>query len=710
MPHPLSVPAQKDSTRLSVPSYQHRTARHKCCKKKTIPPTPTRSEEEVVMSTASSDANAASSRAAGATDACLLMVGRLRWCQEVAWRVQNTLPPRAQSLRLEWSEALSAPQLCARHPFALLLLELASRGQARHAALHVSCFVRYDSKINEKTPIIGVQRSNCTDNLSAFGIDDTVECPLTQQAIQRILTKWTSLALWDSFQQIPPAIQNTGPSQGNSMDNTSIRLTTPQQPSLEGVRKATKEGGGVQDSGQTQVVLKKARVDLVVRAYCKNSTALVRHSVKERQRRGRIKHCCINMNSLLPSNTIKRPDMASVLEAAVSYLHLVLPLVSAQHMQQSNKNYHRVTKLSKAQKDLWPKSIHALQPAPPSRAEKPSKQFPGQAQPGDEMDTRPSDETQSVCGGPVILLPEPPIAHTSFSLPPSHRDIYKPTNIKLIQPRPIVHQTMNPTTEAGPTCWHSHPMPYQARPIPGSTTCTHLQAKHLSYDSEMSAFVPVSSAARRESTAVAMSSYAPYLPCDVGRAVTPSCLTSSSLSSAVPSVGYYAPAQNEVLRMQQELPFNVHFGLSNPRHLNYAGVEPASLVPACSCKLHISQSQANVASAARGIAPPVCGQSYETMNDYQQAGVPVKRDARGEGPLNYTIHNLQVGPGLFRMPSTTPQQLQYPDGSSSTLPTGGLATLLDTQRSQGRGGMAGPSSSHLEWDHEEFIMNLLYSE
>ncbi|CAM9445792.1 unnamed protein product [Lampetra planeri] len=94
------------------------------------------------MSTASSDANAASSRAAGATDACLLMVGRLRWCQEVAWRVQNTLPPRAQSLRLEWSEALSAPQLCARHPFALLLLELASRGQARHAALHVSCFVR----------------------------------------------------------------------------------------------------------------------------------------------------------------------------------------------------------------------------------------------------------------------------------------------------------------------------------------------------------------------------------------------------------------------------------------------------------------------------------------------------------------------------------------------------------------------------------------
>ncbi|XP_075923580.1 spermatogenesis- and oogenesis-specific basic helix-loop-helix-containing protein 2 isoform X2 [Petromyzon marinus] len=667
-----------------------------CKKKTTTPPSsssPTRSEEEVVMSTASSDVNATSSRAAGATDACLLMVGRLGWCQEVAWRVQNALPLGTQSPRLEWSEALGAPQLCARHPFALLLLELASRGQARHAALHVSCFVRYDSKINEKTPIIAVQRSNCTENLSAFGIDDTVECPLTQQAIQRILTKWTSLALWDSFQQIPPAIQNTGPSQGNSTDNKSIRMTTPQQPSLEGVCKATKEGGGVQDSGQTQVVLEKARADLVVRAYCKHSTALVRHSVKERQRRGRIKHCCLNMNSLLPLNPRKRPDMASVLEAAVSYLHLVLPLVSAQHMQQfadylqSNKNYHRVSKLPKAQKDLWPKSIHALQPALPS----------------------------SLCGGPVVLLPEPPITHTSMAPPPSHRDVYKPTSIKLIQPRPIIHQTMNPTMEAEPSRWHSHPMPYKARPIPGSTTCTHLQAKHLSYDSEVSAFVPVSSAARRESTAtaVAMSSYAPFLPRDVGRAVTPSCLTSSSLSSAVPSVGFYAPAPNEVLRMQRESPFNVHFGLSTLRHLNSAGavsMEPATLVPACSCKLHISQSQANVASAARGIAPLVCGQSYETMNDYQQAGLPVKGDARGEGPLNYTIHNLQVGPGLSRMPSTTPQQLQCPDGSSSILPTGGHATLLDPQRSQGRGGGAGPSSSHLEWDHEEFIMKLLYSE
>ncbi|XP_052059177.1 uncharacterized protein LOC127699840 [Mytilus californianus] len=194
--------------------------------------------------------------------------------------------------------------------------------------LSLTTSIRYTSKCNRGTVIIGVANDISSVDLRRHGIDEIVLEPVEDGLIRQKYSKWTSITIIPvdldcsemDIKEIPSSSENPGtpmspstticaeqPIRGGfsiSVDNKSGQLSLAQLGGLNIMKCMTSQMNGQ----QTEKLKQQSAND---------------HTTKEKVRRERIKDSCDQLRVLLPYIRGRKTDMASILEMCVDFIKLV---------------------------------------------------------------------------------------------------------------------------------------------------------------------------------------------------------------------------------------------------------------------------------------------------------------------------------------------------------------------------------------------------
>ncbi|XP_071155263.1 uncharacterized protein [Mytilus edulis] len=193
--------------------------------------------------------------------------------------------------------------------------------------LSLTTSIRYASKCNRGTVIIGVANDISSVDLRRHGIDEIVLEPVEEDLIRQKYSKWTSITIIPDLdgsemhiKELPSSSENPGtpmspssticaeqPTRGGfsiSVDNKSGQLSLAQLGGLNIMKCMT-----TQINGQQNEKLKQQSAN--------------DHTTKEKVRRERIKDSCDQLRVLLPYIRGRKTDMASILEMCVDFIKLV---------------------------------------------------------------------------------------------------------------------------------------------------------------------------------------------------------------------------------------------------------------------------------------------------------------------------------------------------------------------------------------------------
>ncbi|XP_069121190.1 uncharacterized protein [Argopecten irradians] len=220
-----------------------------------------------------------------------------------------------------------------------LLIWLMMTMPAGQDILSLTTSIRYASKCNRGTVLIGVSSNPSAVDLRLHGIDEVVVQPVSTPTIRQKYSKWTSVELVAeessslkdldsniiSMPATPatpltpmtpdtPATPATPASASDDSSHFSLSLDSGID-SLVSTPQMTPEQVSCALSGLTnlQAPIRERRPQNVV----------ADHTTKEKLRRERIKDSCDQLRVLLPYIRGRKTDMASILELCVDYLKIV---------------------------------------------------------------------------------------------------------------------------------------------------------------------------------------------------------------------------------------------------------------------------------------------------------------------------------------------------------------------------------------------------
>ncbi|XP_060066104.1 uncharacterized protein LOC132546408 [Ylistrum balloti] len=231
-----------------------------------------------------------------------------------------------------------------------LLIWLLMTMPAGQDILSLTTSIRYASKCNRGTVLIGVSTSPSAVDLRLHGIDEVVIQPVSTLTIRQKYSKWTSVELVaeesDSLKDLDshiislpatpatpltpmspdtPATPATPASVSDDSSHFSLSLDSGID-SLVSTPQMTPEQVSCALSGLTnlQAPISKPRQHSIV----------ADHTTKEKLRRERIKDSCDQLRVLLPYIRGRKTDMASILEMCVDYLKIVNAALPQQFQSQ----------------------------------------------------------------------------------------------------------------------------------------------------------------------------------------------------------------------------------------------------------------------------------------------------------------------------------------------------------------------------------------
>ncbi|OWF52607.1 Spermatogenesis- and oogenesis-specific basic helix-loop-helix-containing protein 2 [Mizuhopecten yessoensis] len=231
-----------------------------------------------------------------------------------------------------------------------LLIWLMMTMPAGQDILSLTTSIRYASKSNRGTVLIGVSNTPSAVDLRLHGIDEVVIQPVSTLTIRQKYSKWTSVVLVseesDSLKDLDsqiismpttpatpltpmtpdtPATPATPASVSDDSSHFSLSLDSGID-SLVSTPQMTPEQVSYALSGLTnlQAPISKPRQHSIV----------ADHTTKEKLRRERIKDSCDQLRVLLPYIRGRKTDMASILEMCVDYLKIVNAALPQQFQSQ----------------------------------------------------------------------------------------------------------------------------------------------------------------------------------------------------------------------------------------------------------------------------------------------------------------------------------------------------------------------------------------
>ncbi|XP_033732473.1 uncharacterized protein LOC117321948 [Pecten maximus] len=231
-----------------------------------------------------------------------------------------------------------------------LLIWLLMTMPAGQDILSLTTSIRYASKCNRGTVLIGVSTSPSAVDLRLHGIDEVVIQPVSTQTIRQKYSKWTSVEL---VAEESGCLKDLD-SHIISMPTTPATPLTPMTPDTP-VTPATPASASDDsshfslslDSGIDSLVSTPQMTPEQVSCALSGLTSLqapvserrqqsivADHTTKEKLRRERIKDSCDQLRVLLPYIRGRKTDMASILELCVDYLKIVNAVLPQQFQTQ----------------------------------------------------------------------------------------------------------------------------------------------------------------------------------------------------------------------------------------------------------------------------------------------------------------------------------------------------------------------------------------
>ncbi|KAK3087641.1 hypothetical protein FSP39_008691 [Pinctada imbricata] len=198
--------------------------------------------------------------------------------------------------------------------------------------LSLTTSIRYASKYNRVTVIIGVTAAPPTVDLRLHGIDEIILQPATVEHIREKYAKWTSVQLrQDEIEDIRMDVKPSASLESvRQTSMTKAEATMMVQPDRQATHASHDSGiqspSSASEKSTVQLpsisTLRKLVPSIKQETRTRASTT-ADHTTKEKLRRERIKDSCDQLRVLLPYIRGRKTDMASILEMCVEYLKVV---------------------------------------------------------------------------------------------------------------------------------------------------------------------------------------------------------------------------------------------------------------------------------------------------------------------------------------------------------------------------------------------------
>ncbi|XP_014781115.1 uncharacterized protein LOC106876877 isoform X2 [Octopus bimaculoides] len=236
-----------------------------------------------------------------------LVIGNLKWCTELTEIIARlTIGHQVQVCM----DDESAYEMCNRQAYSLIWLLV--NPLVNQELLSLTTSIRYVSKYNKNTIVIGVSPTKIDVDLKLHGIDETVVQPVTKSIVQNKYSKLTSVQLNEAEQ----VTTETCSSDTNSCSEDSTNLADVDCD--EGIPPHIREFDQYATRlGQTNITTITGQLK------SPNISNGHDHTAKEKLRRERIKESCGQLRVLLPYVRGRKTDMASILELGVNYIKIV---------------------------------------------------------------------------------------------------------------------------------------------------------------------------------------------------------------------------------------------------------------------------------------------------------------------------------------------------------------------------------------------------